>query len=227
MECVFCGVSLFVDRSGIVGHYLLPRLLDADQARAALKRWMAGNDTVKDLDRKSSIEAVEAITFPVWMFRSRQKGGEAAHIEPAAATPIPQIADLKIPAGELQPYEAESGALERAQATVPMETARGWLSQRGVENVFESSLVALPLWRCRYSLEGFSYQAFVDGSTGEVMATVFPEKAEAPYYLVAGLGMLVFVALGLAISNPAVKLLAYAMAAVPLTLAAYWVTRKV
>jgi hypothetical protein len=227
LECAFCGASLFVDRSGIVGHYRLPRLLDQERAGAALKRWMAGNDTVKDLDRKSTIRSVEPITFPVWMFRSRQGGGETAFIEPAAATPIPQLADLKVPAGELKPFEDDGEAVDRAEATIPLETARGWIRQRGIEEIFESSLVELPLWRCSYSYEGGTYHAFVDGSTGEVMATLFPEKAEAPYYLVAGLGMVIFVVLGLAISNPAAKLVAYAVAAVPLILLAYGVTRKV
>ena len=108
LACSFCGAALFVDRAGVVGRYWLPRLLDEEKARAALKRWMAGNDTVKDLDRKSSIESVEPVSFPVWMFRSRQAGGETAYVEPAAPTPIPQLADLKVPAGQLRPLDGTS-----------------------------------------------------------------------------------------------------------------------
>ncbi len=227
-RCEFCSATLFVDRSGAIGHYFLPRLLDAEQAAAALRRWMAGNDTVKDLDKKSSIEAPEAVSFPMWMFRSRAAGGgETAHVEPAAPTPIPQLADLKVPAGELRPFEAESAEVPPIEATIPLETARTWLDQRGVTGVIEESLVQLPLWRCEYRYDGTSFQALVDGSTGAVMAAVFPEKAEAPYYLVAAVGLIVFGLEGLIISNPLVKLLVFAITGVPLALIAYWVARKV
>ena len=82
LTCRFCGATLFVDRSGIVGHYRLPRLLGADEAKAACRRWMAGNETVKDLDTKSTIESIEAISFPVWLFRVQAQGGEEVVIEP-------------------------------------------------------------------------------------------------------------------------------------------------
>ena len=56
VTCVFCDSTLFVDRAQVVFHYRLPPLLAAEEATAALRRWMAGNDTVKDLDRKAKIE---------------------------------------------------------------------------------------------------------------------------------------------------------------------------
>ncbi len=43
----------------------------------------------------------------------------------------------------------------------------------------------------------------------------------------AVLGLLVFGVLGLAISHPGLKLLAFAVAAVPLAALAWWVTRRV
>ena len=59
------------------------------------------------------------------------------------------------------------------------------------------------------------------------MSAVYPEKAESPFYLVAGLGLVLFGLEGLLISNLFYKLMAYAVTAVPLTLLAYWVARKV
>lgn len=227
LTCRFCDATLFVDRSGVVSHYRLPRLLVADEAEAALRRWMAGNDTVKDLDRKSVIETVEAVSFPVWLFRVQAPDGEEVFIEPAAPSAIPQLADLKLPAGQLEPYRAEEDEVEAIPETIPLETAKGWLEQTGSVRVTETALVRLPLWRCHYSFDGQSYRALVDASTGAVMAAVFPEKAESPYFLVAGLGIVLFTIEGLAISNPAVKLIAYALTAIPLLLLAYWVARKV
>jgi len=227
LTCRFCDARLFVDRSGVVSHYRLPRLLGADEAEAALRRWMAGDDTVKDLDSKSAIEAVEAVSFPVWLFRVRAADGEEVFIEPAAPTTVPQLADFKLPAGQLEPYQAEEEGIETTPETIPLATARGWLEQRGAGRATETALVRLPLWRCRYRFEGQSYQALVDASTGAVMAAVFPEKAESPYFLVAGLGLLLFTIEGLAISNPAAKLVAYLITAVPLLLLAYWVARRI
>lgn len=225
--CVFCDNTLFLDRSGVVGHFRLPRLIDRDQAQRALNRWMSGNQTVKDLDRKSSIEQMSAVTFPMWLFRSRRSGSEEVFVEPAAPTPIPQLADLRVPAGKLEPFRGEEEGAESVLTTIPLATARAWLTERGVDSVHESSLVEVPLWRVRYRFDGREYQAIVDGSTGSVMAAVFPEKAESPFILVAVLGLVLFGIEGLVITNLALKFVAYAVTAVPLALLAFWVTRKV
>jgi hypothetical protein len=253
LECPFCSVSLFVDRSAVVSHYWLPRLLDRAEAVAALRRWMAGNETVKDLDRRVEKVALEPVSFPMWLFRCRGKAGATVVVEPAAPTPIPQLADLEVPAGRLvasdpegfglagpdpaganpaaaqsaDATQEESPGVEQVEATVPLETARQWLSDRQSGEVLETSLVRVPLWRARYHFAGNPYVALVDGSTGRVLASIFPEKAESPYVLVAVLGLLLFVAEGFLIGNPVVKLVAYGVTAVPLTLLAWWVARKV
>ncbi|MDH3254021.1 MAG: hypothetical protein OEM62_03440 [Acidobacteriota bacterium] len=225
--CAYCDNTLVVDRSGVVGHYRLPRLVDREQARKALNRWMSGNQTVKDLDRKSALQTLKPLTFPMWLFRSRQSGAETVFVEPAAPTPIPQLAELKVPAGRLEPFRKAGEGVETVAATIPLATARGWLSERGIETVTESSLVQVPLWRAHYRYENTEYQALIEGSTGSVMASVFPEKAESPYFLVALLGLVLFGIEGLLIGNLFAKFFVYAVTAVPLALLAFWVTRKV
>lgn len=227
LRCQYCDATLFVDRGGVVNHYRLPPLLGADEARAALRRWMAGNETVKDLDKKSSLGAVTPVSFPMWLFRVRRGGREEAFVEPAAPTPIPQLADLKVPAGKLQPYSGESVEVAAVEATIPLETARGWLEQRGVGDPEETALVQVPLWRCSYRYQDTGYEALVDGSTGAVLASVYPEKSESPYVLVALLGLILFTIEGFVISNPVIKLFVFGITAVPLLLLAWWVTRKV
>lgn len=225
VRCAFCDATLFVDRTGLVSHYRVPRLVDADRAVSSLRRWMAGNETVKDLDKKATVEAVEAVSFPMWLFRVQGSRGEEVLVQPAAPTPIPQLADLKVPAGKLEPYRQEEDGVEVTAAAVPLETAQGWLGQRG--RISETALVHLPLWRCRYQHQGRSYTALVDASTGAVFASVFPSKAESPYYLTAVAGLVLFTLEGLAITNPVFKLVAYAVTGVPLAMVAYWVTRRV
>ncbi|HEX5758146.1 MAG TPA: hypothetical protein VF121_03035 [Thermoanaerobaculia bacterium] len=227
LACPFCGATLFVDRSGLVSHYRLPRLLDRERAAAALRRWMAGNETVKDLDRKATVEEVAPVAFPMWLFRVRRERGEDVVVEPAAPTPVPQLADLEVPAGKLEPYAAEGGEVEEVGAGVPLATARGWIPGVAAASVGESALVHVPLWRCRYRFREQPYLAYVDGSTGAVLAAVFPAKSESPYYLVAGVGLLLFLAEGLLLSNLLVKAAAYIATALPLALLAWLVTRKV
>ncbi|HEX9668797.1 MAG TPA: hypothetical protein VGC93_04870, partial [Thermoanaerobaculia bacterium] len=127
LACAFCGAALFVDRSGLVSHYRLPRLLDRERAAEALRRWMAGNETVKDLDRKAAVEELVPVSFPMWFFRMRLESGEDVAVEPAAPTPVPQLADLDVPAGKLEPYAPEGGHVEEVAAGVPLATARGWV----------------------------------------------------------------------------------------------------
>jgi hypothetical protein len=227
VRCAYCDAALYVDRNGLLLHYQLPRLLDREQTLAQLRRWMAGNETIKDLDRKASLGALHPISFPVWMFRVAGERGERVRIEPAAPTPIAQLADLAIPAGALEPYD-ESAAdpdTRRVAAEVPLSTALGWLGD-GASRVRESALVRLPLWEAHYRYQDRAYTALIDGSTGEVVASVYPAKAESPFVVAAALGLLVFGAFGIAISNPIWKLAAYLAAAVPVGLVAYWVAHK-
>jgi DNA-directed RNA polymerase subunit RPC12/RpoP len=227
IACSFCSSTLFVDRSEVVSHYRLAPLLGEPEAKASLRRWMSGNDTVKDLDRKSQLESVEMASFPVWLFRVSGDDGEHVYVEPAAPTLIPYLTELSVPAGRLEAYRAEDDEVEVIDVTVPLATARGWLEQRNVGEVTETALVRMPFWRCRYRYDVQSYLAAVDASTGSVLAAVYPEKSESPYFLVAALGLILFGLEGLVISNLAVKLVVYIFTAIPLTGLAYWVARKV
>lgn len=230
LRCAFCAASLYVERSDLVSHYRLPRLLDRAAAAQALARWMAGNDTVKDLDTKAEGIELVPLWFPLWMFRCRGAGGETVVSRPAAATAEPALADLAVPAGRLEPYRADAGgeagtAVETAPVGVPLDTARGWLA--GAGEVTETALVHVPLWRATYRFAGRPYAAVVEASTGAVLASVYPEKSEAPYLAVAALGLLVFGGEGLAIVHPIWKAVAMAATALPLLGAAWWVTRRV
>ena len=232
LACRFCDAALYVDRSGLVSHYRLPRSLDRAAAEAALRRWMAGNDTVKDLDKKASAIALAPFSFPLWMFRLRTPGGEVVMAQPAAATPEPAMADLEVPAGRLEVWRGGEEGVETVAASVPLETARGWLDQHAGGaakggHVTETALVEVPFWRASYDFAGRTYRALVEASTGTVVASVFPQKAESPYVLVAALGLLLFGAEGLLISDFFLRALAYAVTALPLLGLAWWVTRRV
>lgn len=232
LTCSWCEATLFVDRSGAVSHYRVARLQGRDEAERNLRRWMAGNDTVKDLDEHARVESMTPVLFPVWMFRLRSGDGDTVRVEPAAPTPIAQLAELQVPAGKLEPFDGVGDGSDDDQetaaglvaATVPLATARQWLP--GGAEVVETALVHLPLWRVTYSYEGQSYTAMVEAATGKVLAAVFPAKAETPFVLVAVLALVLFGIEGF-IPSYFLVLVAYLVTAVPLLGLAYWVTRTV
>jgi hypothetical protein len=186
LTCPFCGSAVHADKSRIVFHWVLAPTLDEAEAKASLARWMAGNQTVKDLDRKSRLTGISFAYFPVWHIRLNVSGREEAVLEPAAATSVTELKNLRLPAGDLRKWEDRLEA-QSIPPTVPFDTVLGWLAERGHsrESVAEAALVHLPIFTFKYNFGGRAYTALVEAATGIVFANIFPAKAEAPY-LAAG-----------------------------------------
>jgi predicted RNA-binding Zn-ribbon protein involved in translation (DUF1610 family) len=199
LTCPYCSSAVYLDKSRVVFHWYLAPTLDEDKARAALARWMAGNQTVKDLDRKSQVAGSTFEYFPVWYFKRRDKSGrEQVLLEPAAATSVSELRNIQLPAGDLRKYESQLDA-QAHPPSVPLPTALEWLAGRGVpgEEIAEQSLVHIPLYTFKYIYQQQPYTAVVEAGTGSVFANIFPAKAEAPYLLAGGLTALVFLCLAL------------------------------
>jgi hypothetical protein len=197
LTCPFCSSTVYLDKSQVVFHWYLAPTLDEEQAKAALARWMAGNETVKDLDRKAMVTGSSFEYFPMWYFKRRTSSGkEEIILEPAAATSVSEVRRLRLPAGDLRKYSAD---LEKQSSppSVPLETALGWLRERGIptQDVAERALVHLPLFTIKYAYQANPYTAIVEGGTGGVFANIFPAKVEAPYLLAGGLAAGVFLCL--------------------------------
>jgi DNA-directed RNA polymerase subunit RPC12/RpoP len=188
LTCPYCGSAVYLDKSKVVFHWSLACTLAPEAAAAHLRRWMAGNQTVKDLDRKSQVVSTAFQYFPLWYVKAKDKGKgkETVFLEPAAAISISEIKSLNIPAGDLQKYDPALDA-QAVQPTVPFPAMVGWLAGRGVpaEAVAEAALVHVPVYLFKYQFGGKVYTALVEGASGKVLANLFPPKAEAPYYLVA------------------------------------------
>jgi predicted RNA-binding Zn-ribbon protein involved in translation (DUF1610 family) len=188
LTCPFCGSAVYLDKSRVVFHWALNCTVNAEQAAANLRRWMAGNQTVKDLDRKSQVVASVFQYFPLWYVKERDKptGREIIYIEPAAATSISEIKSLEIPAGDLQKYDTSLDA-QAVAPTVPFPAMLDWLAARGAhpDEIAEAAVVHLPVYLFKYQFAGKAYTAMVEGASGKVFANIFPAKAESPYFLVA------------------------------------------
>lgn len=189
LVCPFCQSSVYLDKSQVVFHWALSPTLNAEQAAANLRRWMAGNQTVKDLDRKARVTSSTFQYFPLWYVKEKDKptGKENIFLEPAAAISISEIKALAIPAGNLERYDPRLDARAIAP-TVPFPAMVQWLTARDAhpDEIASAALVHVPLYIYKYEFGGQTYTAMVEGASGKVFANLFPAKAEAPYYIVAG-----------------------------------------
>ena len=192
--CQFCGATNYVDKSRAVFHYQVRPTVKEDGARAALNRWMAGNATVKDLDRKARVDSIAFQYFPMWLVRATRDGAERVLLKPAAALSISELAKLDIPAADLVPFDTNvSGTI--VTPTVPYDTMQQWLlDDQGLrpEMIREAALVHLPIFVAKYEFGGKTYTALIDAATSKVFANIFPAKWEIPYVGIGGAAFLSF-----------------------------------
>ncbi len=195
LVCPFCGATVYLDKSRVVFHWYVAPTLKEEEARGALFRWMSGNQTVKDLDKKSQVTGMVFRYFPLWYIRWQSGAREEVGLQPAAATSVSELTRLNLPAGDLRKYEGSLDA-QSDSPTVPLQAALDWFRQRQPQgDVREMSLVHVPIYIFKYQYGGKSFTAVVDGASGTVMANIFPAKSEAPYQLVGGVSALVFLCL--------------------------------
>jgi predicted RNA-binding Zn-ribbon protein involved in translation (DUF1610 family) len=199
LVCPYCGATVYVDKARVVFHWYLASTLDQEKAQAALMRWMAGNQTVKDLDRKATVTGVYFEYFPMWYFKRRDPAGrESILLTPAAATSVTEINNLNLPAGDLRKYDGSIDAQARTP-TVPLQAAFGWLVEDNIPQaeIVEQSLVHVPLFTFKYIYRGNAYTAIVEGGTGEVFANIYPAKAETPYRTIGFITAAIFLCLAI------------------------------
>jgi hypothetical protein len=183
VTCRFCGATNFVDKARAVFHYLVRPTVREDGARAALKRWMAGNATVKDLDRKATIDSVSFEYFPMWLVRATAQQTERVLLKPAAALSVSELQQLNIPPSDLVPFDLNVGATV-VPPSVPFETMQQWLiddQHLAPEDIREAALVHLPVYLCKYTFNKRRFTALVDAATSKVFANIYPAKWEVPY----------------------------------------------
>ena len=192
--CDFCGTVNFLDKSEAVLHYAVRPTIDDTQAAAALRRWMAGNQTEKGLDTAAQIDAQQFQLFPMWLARTEQSGQEQVHLKPAAALSIVELGNLRVPAADLVPFDDALDA-DAIRPTVPVTAVRAWLADNegiAAGAIREISLVHVPIYQFKYRYKDNTYTALVDAATGQVFAAIYPEKFELPYVSIGGFGCLAY-----------------------------------
>ncbi len=194
VTCEFCNPVNFVDKSQAVLHYTVTPTLDEQGAAAALRRWMAGNQTVKGLDQAAHIESQTYQLFPLWQVRTVHGQEEKVIFKPAAALSIVGLSKLSVPAADLVPYnDALDGVA--VKPTVPVTAVHSWLANNeGIPTgtIEELSLVHTPIYQFKYTYKEQSYTALVDAAAGQVFTAIYPEKFELPYVSIGGFGCLAY-----------------------------------
>lgn len=191
--CEFCGTTNALDKSQAVLHYVVRETLREHEAGAALRRWMGGNQTVKELDKKAAIQPPAYYLWPMWLVRADVKGAEKVFLKPGAAVAVLDLTEMRIPASDLEPYDYSLSAA--VDPTVPVKAVKKWLAddhQISAGAIKEMSLVHLPVYVFTYQFQGESYTAVVEAASGRVFADRFPSKQEVPYRAVAGVGCLLY-----------------------------------
>jgi LSD1 subclass zinc finger protein len=189
VTCSFCNATNYVDKGRAVFHYVVRETVRENEAVAALRRWMAGNATVKGLDSQAEIEQPVFELFPMWLIRAVQNGEEKVVMEPAAALSVSELKQLTIPAADLEPYDHTFDSTA-VVPTVPYDMMLRWLADDykiAQDEIREVSLVHLPLYLCKYNFQGRRYTAVVDAAAGKVFANLFPSKWEVPYLAIGAL----------------------------------------
>ena len=199
LTCPYCSSTVFLDKSQVVFHWYLAATLNDNDARGALARWMSGNQTVKDLDKKATLAGRTFGYFPIWYFKRKQGGKESILLQNAAATSVSELQHLTLAAGDLRKYQSSLDA-QADPPTVPLDAALQWLNQRQVNpaEIVERALVHIPVYNFKYNYQGKTYTAIVDGASGQVFANLYPAKSEAPYTLIALLCAVIFLCLSAA-----------------------------
>jgi hypothetical protein len=181
--CEYCGTTNYVEKGRTVFHFVVRTTVRENDALAALRRWMAGNKTIKDLDKKAKIEKSHFQLFPMWFVRVASDGGEKVILEPAAALSVSELKHVSIPAADLEPYDIVFDE-DAVTATVPYDALLNWLDDNHSlqeSDIQEISLVHLPIYQFKYALDDRHYTAVVDAATSEVFANIYPTKWEVPY----------------------------------------------
>jgi hypothetical protein len=94
----------------------------------------------------------------------------------------------------MEPYDIVYND-DAVAATVPYDALLHWLDDNhGLEesDIKEISLVHLPIYQFKYSLDGRHYTAVVDAATSQVFANIYPSKWEVPYLAIGAAAFAAF-----------------------------------
>ena len=189
-RCAFCASAFVIQGGRGVDQFAFTHQRDDRLAWSALTEHLERNRVETALEKG----AVEFFTAPFWCF-TLDSG--ATRIAPAIPPPLPEVARVTLPGGDLQfPQPGE----EFSPPVVSLADAERCLNGSSIARRF---LVYLPLYLLSYTSQGVTCQALVSGADRKVYARTLPAEMEIViprhHVLMIGLYLVVLVIEGLAI----------------------------
>lgn len=210
VTCDSCGTVIYIDRSSVIFHYIMPFLLDEEKARAVFRRWCAGPSLAKGLEHDAEVLSVEKLFFPVFLFRRVVNGVERSILKPAKGTTLPGLQSQIVPPGDMRVFDStfSPGDAEVVSPEMSIETYLPDLPGTAKEQ----ALLYLPFFVFRYRYQGADYTSVMGGTSGRVYTAGFPARSAAPYTLVVGGGFAIAFVGGVLgfVVTPVLYLLAFA-----------------
>ena len=99
IECSYCSTTLVVDAEGVLFHEVLVPTIEAAAVPAHLRRFLAGDATVANLDRDARLGEPELQYFPFWAFTIGEGNDERVVLEPGAPSSLQGLQAIDLPAG--------------------------------------------------------------------------------------------------------------------------------
>lgn len=186
VKCSYCSSQIYIDRSGAGFYYIIPFMVQENDAVGVFRRWAAGSTKAKNLDRLAQLAGVKRQYFPVYYFKRDVNGKEEIKVEPAGSTTLPGLHSLKVVGGDMKIYDSkyDVGGVELIKPDIEMVSYFDSLPGKPKEQ----ALVYFPIWKLDYVFNGKRYEVVLDGSSGEVFAASYPGRGSGPYTAVAVVG---------------------------------------
>jgi hypothetical protein len=187
-SCEFCGTISFIDRSGVMFYYVMPFLIDENQARMIFNRWLKNPHMAKDLSITAKITQWKKILFPVYIFRRMVGGEEKSYIRPAKGTLIEGMQNLIIPPGSMKIYDKNTDIADatKIDPDITMDVYASNLP--GTE--ISQALLYFSLYQVEYEFNDAIWMATIEGSQGAVHATTYPMRSSLPFGMVFFVGFM-------------------------------------
>jgi DNA-directed RNA polymerase subunit RPC12/RpoP len=189
-KCRYCDTQIYIDKSSSGFFYIMPFFIDKNNAEGIFKRWASGPKIAKGLASSAIDVKFKQQFFPLYIFKRDLNGKEALYMPPARSTTLPGLHRLKLPAGDIKIFDQnyDAGGVEILKPDLDM----GAYLKDLPGTPKEQALLYFPVWSIEYGHNGKTYNAVIDGSSGEVFASGYPKRNTAPLILFAAAAFLLF-----------------------------------
>jgi hypothetical protein len=166
--CPFCDSRLYLESDRTVRHFYLQPVIKAKDVAGFIGKELSR----RELKDPAQVISAHIVFIPFWLVRMKETtlSYQAADLEYSV------FEQLKIPVGELIPYESElEGKFEVQAPEVSLEQImKKQELDEYKDKVERVDLIHIPFYKVRYSYKSAAYHSLVDACSGVAYAENFP-----------------------------------------------------